>query len=157
MDAIINLAGESLFGYWTKSKKDRIYQSRIKATYAIIDMIKEMKYKPAVLINASAVGYFGTSLTETFTESRKESRNDFLAEVTEAWEKNRPRSEYLWCTYGYCKVWCHFRDGRCLAFNDNAIQMVCWGQNWLRRAVGIMDSYHGCHWNDFIFIRSSYD
>ncbi|WP_277678162.1 TIGR01777 family oxidoreductase [Gracilibacillus dipsosauri] len=104
LDAIINLAGESLFGYWTKSKKDRIYQSRIKATYAIIDMIKEMKYKPAVLINASAVGYFGTSLTETFTESRKESGNDFLAEVTEAWEKTALEAN----TYGVRTVIARF-------------------------------------------------
>ncbi|MGP4042553.1 TIGR01777 family oxidoreductase [Gracilibacillus sp. D59] len=87
LDGIINLAGDSLFGYWTKTKKDKIYQSRINATYAIIDLIKKMPEKPEVLINASAVGYFGTSNSKTFTEQSEEKGNDFLAEVTEAWEK----------------------------------------------------------------------
>ncbi|QGH33421.1 TIGR01777 family protein [Gracilibacillus salitolerans] len=87
LDAIINLAGDSLFGYWTKTKKDRIYQSRINATYAIIDFIRKLPEKPEVLINASAVGYFGTSDTKTFTEQSEEQGNDFLAEVTEAWER----------------------------------------------------------------------
>ncbi len=87
LDAIINLAGDSLFGYWTKAKKDKIYQSRINATYAIIDLIRKLSEKPEVLINASAIGYFGTSDTKTFTEQSEEQGNDFLAEVTEAWEE----------------------------------------------------------------------
>ncbi|SFM45273.1 hypothetical protein SAMN04487943_11926 [Gracilibacillus orientalis] len=87
LDAIINLAGDSLFGYWTKTKKDRIYQSRINATYAIIDLIRNLPEKPEVLINASAIGYFGTSEAKTFTEHSEEHGNDFLAEVTEAWEQ----------------------------------------------------------------------
>ncbi|SER58365.1 hypothetical protein SAMN04487944_106142 [Gracilibacillus ureilyticus] len=86
LDAIINLAGDSLFGYWTKSKKDRIYQSRINATYEINELIRNMNEKPEVLVNASAIGYFGTSTYHTYTESDNESGNDFLAEVTEAWE-----------------------------------------------------------------------
>ncbi|WP_058306033.1 TIGR01777 family oxidoreductase [Gracilibacillus massiliensis] len=87
LDGIINLAGDSLFGYWTKSKKDRIYQSRINATYAIDKLIDNLEAKPEVLINASAVGYFGTSDEKTFTEQSEEQGNDFLAEVTDAWEK----------------------------------------------------------------------
>ncbi|KAB8129379.1 TIGR01777 family protein [Gracilibacillus oryzae] len=87
LDAIINLAGDSLFGYWTKSKKDRIYQSRINATYEINELIKQMDVKPEVLVSASAVGYFGTSKDETFTEDNTEPGSDFLAEVTTAWEK----------------------------------------------------------------------
>ncbi|UOQ48831.1 TIGR01777 family oxidoreductase [Gracilibacillus caseinilyticus] len=87
IDAIVNLAGDSLFGYWTKTKKDKIFQSRINATYALIDLIKKMNTKPEVLINASAVGYFGTSQDQTFTEFSEEKGNDFLAEVTQAWEQ----------------------------------------------------------------------
>ncbi|GAE95126.1 cell division inhibitor [Gracilibacillus boraciitolerans JCM 21714] len=87
IDGIINLAGDSLFGYWTKAKKDKIYQSRVNSTYAIGKLIEKLEKKPAVLINASAVGYFGTSETETFTEHSEAQGKDFLAEVTEAWEK----------------------------------------------------------------------
>ncbi|SHN28533.1 TIGR01777 family oxidoreductase [Gracilibacillus kekensis] len=87
LDGIINLAGDSLFGYWTKTKKDKIYQSRINATYAIDKLIANLENKPKVLINASAVGYFGTSDEKTFTEQSQEQGNDFLAEVTDAWEK----------------------------------------------------------------------
>ncbi|WP_163539979.1 TIGR01777 family oxidoreductase [Gracilibacillus sp. YIM 98692] len=87
IDAIINLAGETLYGYWTKGKKDKIFQSRINTTYAIIELIRKMEHKPRVLINASAVGYFGTSKSKTFTESSPDKGDDFLAEVTQAWEK----------------------------------------------------------------------
>ncbi|UOQ84585.1 TIGR01777 family oxidoreductase [Gracilibacillus salinarum] len=87
IDVIVNLAGDSLFGYWTKTKKDKIFQSRINATYALIDLIKKMNTKPEVLINASAVGYFGTSQEQTFTEFSEEKGHDFLAEVTQAWEQ----------------------------------------------------------------------
>ncbi|MDX8047663.1 TIGR01777 family oxidoreductase [Gracilibacillus sp. S3-1-1] len=87
LDGIINLAGDSLFGYWTKAKKDKIYQSRINATYAIIDLIEKLPTKPDVLINASAVGYFGISETNTFTEQSTAIGDDFLAEVTKAWEE----------------------------------------------------------------------
>src|SRR5690625_4415977 len=86
LDAIINLAGDSLFGYWTKAKKDEIYQSRLDATHAILDIMHQLPKKPSVLINASAVGYFGTSQSETFTEESDQKGDDFLAEVTEAWE-----------------------------------------------------------------------
>lgn len=86
VDAIINLAGDSLFGYWSKSKKEEIYESRMDATHAIINLIKKLPKKPEVLINASAVGYFGTSETKTFTEESDENGDDFLAEVTKSWE-----------------------------------------------------------------------
>jgi uncharacterized protein len=87
IDAVINLAGDTLFGYWTKSKKDRIYQSRINATYELIELMRQMPVKPNVFINASAIGYYGTSQSLEFTERSPDKGNDFLAEVTEAWEK----------------------------------------------------------------------
>lgn len=85
-DAIINLAGESLFGYWTKDKKERIVSSRIKATDSVIALIDTMENKPEVLINASAVGFYGTSTSEMFSEQTLESGTDFLATVTTEWE-----------------------------------------------------------------------
>lgn len=88
VDAIINLAGESLnSGRWTEDRKERIYNSRIQATREIIRMISNMKNKPATLINASAVGYYGNSRTKTFTEDTTEQARDFLGEVVWSWEE----------------------------------------------------------------------
>ena len=103
-DAIINLAGESLFGYWTTEKKERIISSRIKVTNCVIDLIKAMKKKPEVLINASAVGYYGTSTTEIFTEDTIENGNDFLAKVTEQWEDTAKQASDLGVRVVYARL-----------------------------------------------------
>src|SRR5690606_28207968 len=69
VDAIVNLAGESINGVrWTKSKKKRILDSRMTATREIIRIISALEVKPRVLVNGSAVGFYGMSDTEIFTE-----------------------------------------------------------------------------------------
>ncbi|MBM6616468.1 TIGR01777 family oxidoreductase [Bacillus suaedaesalsae] len=88
VDAIINLAGESLnSGRWTEARKERIYNSRIHATREIVRIIGIMKNKPSTLINASAVGYYGISRTDTFTEEIAQHSQDFLGEVVWSWEE----------------------------------------------------------------------
>ncbi|MBD1224755.1 TIGR01777 family oxidoreductase [Virgibacillus halodenitrificans] len=91
--AVVNLAGESLFGYWSKKKKDAILSSRINTTNHVIDLLQKMKTKPDVLISGSAVGYYGTSEDLIFTEATKQSGNDFLAHVTTQWEKAAKKAE----------------------------------------------------------------
>ncbi|MBU9719858.1 MULTISPECIES: TIGR01777 family oxidoreductase [Bacillaceae] len=86
--AFINLAGENLnSGRWTKAKKQDILQSRIDATKEITRIITKMETKPKILINASAIGYYGTSEESTFTEQTDKSGNDFLANVVKTWEQ----------------------------------------------------------------------
>lgn len=88
VNAIVNLAGESLnSGRWTEEKKKEILNSRIQATEGVLDLIDQMNEKPEVLLNASAVGYYGRSKTKTFTEETTEPGRDFLANVVEEWEK----------------------------------------------------------------------
>lgn len=85
-DAVVNLAGESLAeGRWTSDRKREIVESRQIGTQKIVEAIANTHPKPQVLINASAIGYYGTSETETFTENSA-SGNDFLAEVCKKWE-----------------------------------------------------------------------
>lgn len=87
VDAFVNLAGETINGIrWTKSKKERILKSRITATKEVIRLIKALDPKPSVLINASAVGIYGMSDTEIFTEESTTDANDFLATVVKTWE-----------------------------------------------------------------------
>ncbi|OKH24982.1 TIGR01777 family oxidoreductase [Chroogloeocystis siderophila] len=85
-DAVVNLAGESIAeGRWTPQRKQEIFQSRQLGTQRIVEAIAKANPKPKVLVNASAIGYYGTSETETFDETST-SGNDFLAEVCRAWE-----------------------------------------------------------------------
>jgi len=79
--AIINLAGESLAsGRWMASKKMSILQSRTNSANAIADAVGGARSKPRVVIQASAVGYYGSRGDETLTEDSPPGE-DFLAEV----------------------------------------------------------------------------
>ncbi len=86
-EGIINLAGEPIAEKrWTKSHCRKIFNSRIDTTRYLIKAIKEQKKPPAVLINASAIGFYGTSQTKEFDE-KSQAGNDFLGSVCQEWEK----------------------------------------------------------------------
>ncbi|MEH2046771.1 thylakoid membrane protein ThyD [Nostoc sp.] len=85
-DGVVNLAGEPIGeGRWTPERKQQILNSRKLGTQKIVEAIANANSKPSVLINASAIGYYGTSQTATFDETSL-SGNDFLAQVCQAWE-----------------------------------------------------------------------
>ena len=68
--AIINLAGENIAsGRWTKSRKHRILWSRLDAAKAIVEAVKQADSKPKVIIQASAVGYYGSRRDEQLDEN----------------------------------------------------------------------------------------
>lgn len=105
LDAFINLAGESLnSGRWTEKRKQIILNSRLETTNAVISIIKQLTRKPKVLINASAIGIYGTSHTETFTEETLQTGSDFLAETVRLWEEKALAAEY----FGIRTVLCRF-------------------------------------------------
>lgn len=85
VDAIVNLAGATINGRWTEEYKQKIIDSRIKATTEVKRIIMTLNDKPPVLINASAVGYYGTSLAGEFNEQSGPG-NDFLADTVQRWE-----------------------------------------------------------------------
>lgn len=93
--AVINLAGDSLFGYWTKKKKTAILTSRIETTKTLVQWMKLAKIKPDVFINGSAVGFYGTSDDTIFTEKTITPGKDFLADVTSQWENEAKQAEQL--------------------------------------------------------------
>lgn len=85
-DAVVNLAGEPLASdRWTPARKQEILASRQLGTEKVVEAIAQADVKPAVLVNASAVGYYGTSETAVFDEASPPG-NDFLAQVCQAWE-----------------------------------------------------------------------
>ncbi|MGP1910089.1 TIGR01777 family oxidoreductase [Metabacillus sp. JX24] len=87
IDAFINLAGKSINDRWTEENKKEIVESRIKTTREVYRIIDSLQKKPEVHVNASAVGIYGTSETETFTEESNPGATDFLSETVIKWEQ----------------------------------------------------------------------
>lgn len=87
LDAIINLAGATVAKLpWTSTRKADIFCSRIDATTTIVEAIERAKHKPKVLLNGSAVGFYGERGNETLTESSP-AGTGFLASVCTQWEE----------------------------------------------------------------------
>jgi uncharacterized protein (TIGR01777 family) len=91
-DAIVNLAGTNLAGKgfppkrWTPKRKESILQSRLKAGHAVVEAVEGAAQKPGVVVQASAIGYYGPSGDEILLESSPPG-DDFLARVCIAWEE----------------------------------------------------------------------
>ncbi|MBF2047227.1 MAG: TIGR01777 family protein [Elainella sp. C42_A2020_010] len=85
-DGVVNLAGAPIAeSRWTPERKQEILDSRKIGTEKIVEAIAQANPKPSVLVNSSAIGYYGTSETATFDETSPAGQ-DFLAEVCQAWE-----------------------------------------------------------------------
>jgi uncharacterized protein (TIGR01777 family) len=85
-DAVVNLAGENLVdGRWTPARKRRLWQSRVDSTALLSRTLAKLTHKPLVLLNASAVGFYGDRGEEAVYEESARGTG-FLAELCEAWE-----------------------------------------------------------------------
>ncbi len=86
VDAIVNLAGESLAeGRWTDARKEKIRNSRLNAGRAVVEAIEAAETKPKVLIQSSAVGYYGPRNGREIGEDTP-AGDDFLAHICIDWE-----------------------------------------------------------------------
>jgi len=84
--AIVNLAGENLSSKrWSEAQKRRIRESRVNAGRAVVEAVQAAATKPRVVIQASAVGYYGPRGDEAVTEETPPG-HDFLASVCQVWE-----------------------------------------------------------------------
>lgn len=83
--AVINLAGEPISTRWSEGVKKEILDSRVSTTSYLASLISSCEAKPEVFVSSSAIGYYGTSLSKTFTESDPPGQ-DFLAGVCQKWE-----------------------------------------------------------------------
>ena len=93
-DAIVNLAGEPLGQRWNAEVKRRVEESRVDAPRHFLQALAERSPRSKTYVSASAIGYYGTSETETFVEESPPG-NDFLARVCFEWEREALRASEL--------------------------------------------------------------
>ncbi|BDA50894.1 Epimerase family protein SDR39U1 homolog, chloroplastic [Coccomyxa sp. Obi] len=93
-DAVINLAGEPISSRWTPAIKAEIKQSRVGVTRQIVEAINAAPEdrRPQVFISTSAIGFYGTSESQTFSEASS-SGGDYLAEVCRDWEAEAQKAK----------------------------------------------------------------
>jgi uncharacterized protein len=85
VDAVVHLAGENLGHRWTAERKRRIRASRVEGTRLLAETLAGLARPPAVLVSASAVGYYGDRGDELLDEAAPLGEG-FLAEVVRDWE-----------------------------------------------------------------------
>jgi len=97
-EGVINLAGEPIAEKrWTTDHCKEITNSRIETTKNLIKNLRNLRKPPKVLINASAIGFYGSHSQTEFTEENIQG-DDFLANLCKEWEftaKNKPRATRL--------------------------------------------------------------
>jgi uncharacterized protein (TIGR01777 family) len=87
-DAVVHLAGENVAQRWSASAKRAIGESRTIGTRHLVEGLSECGSeggRPAVLVSASAIGYYGAHGEEPLDEEALPG-SDFLAQVCVAWE-----------------------------------------------------------------------
>ena len=84
-DAVINLAGASIFAKWTEEHKKAIRESRVSTTRNIVEGIPSHPQKQFAFFSTSAVGYYGFCGDEELTEESPHG-DDFLARIALEWE-----------------------------------------------------------------------
>jgi uncharacterized protein len=83
--ALVNLAGETIAQRWTAGAKDRIATSRLNAAARLKAAVEKAAQKPGVLVNASAVGFYGPRGDEPLDEEAPPG-DGFLARLCVDWE-----------------------------------------------------------------------
>jgi uncharacterized protein (TIGR01777 family) len=84
-DAVVHLAGESLVGRWSREKKRRIRDSRVRGTRLLVGAICNLARPPQVFVSASAIGYYGDRGSAMLQETDPPGAG-FLAGVCREWE-----------------------------------------------------------------------
>jgi len=94
-DVVVNLAGANIGGgRWSAARKRLLHDSRVDAGQALVEAIRAAPNKPKVLVQASAVGYYGARGSEEVTETTP-AGSDFLARLAKDWEASTAPVEQL--------------------------------------------------------------
>ncbi|MEE4249418.1 MAG: TIGR01777 family oxidoreductase [Alcanivoracaceae bacterium] len=88
IDGLINLAGEGIADRrWTRARKQVLLDSRIGVTEELARLVDRLSHRPTVLVNGSAVGFYGDAGSLELTEASPAARRDFTYLLCDAWEK----------------------------------------------------------------------
>lgn len=85
VDAVVNLAGESIVGRWTESRKKEIERSRLLSTHHLVKALSRMDRPPKVLVSASGIGIYGDGKDLEVDEMAMRG-GGFLADLCDKWE-----------------------------------------------------------------------
>lgn len=95
VDAVINLAGESLAeGRWTAARRRELWASRVELTENLVAALGQLSRPPRVMLSGSAVGYYGHPEEENLVESAPPG-NDFASRLCQAWEAEAAKATAL--------------------------------------------------------------
>jgi uncharacterized protein (TIGR01777 family) len=122
-DAIVNFAGANLAGEgffptrWSEDRKRLLYDSRINSGNAVVEAVTKAETKPKVVIQASAIGYYGPRGDEKITEESSPG-SDYLARICVDWESSSEEVE----KFGVRRV--VIRSGIYLTPDDGALMRL---------------------------------
>jgi hypothetical protein len=86
VQAVVHLAGENIAaGRWTAERKTRLRESRVQGTRTLAQAMACARRRPAVLVSASAIGFYGDRGSELLSETSSGGAG-FLAELCRDWE-----------------------------------------------------------------------
>ena len=142
-DAVVNLAGQvPAIKRWSSRQKQEILVSRINTTRRVVKAIGEQAQKSSVLINASAIGYYGDRTNEELDEKDR-AGTGFLADLCQMWEAEAQRAE----SFGVRVV--RLRIGFVLGPNGGALaKMAPVFRCFLGGVIG-----HGRQWVSWIHLK----
>ena len=118
IDAVVNLAGAPIAGgLWTRGRRRRLMDSRLSTTRSVLTLIEHLERKPACLINASAVGFYGDRGDEALDESAG-PRAGFMSELCRRWE------DEAWLAEAMGVRVCRLRFGLVLDWSGGILPML---------------------------------
>lgn len=103
-EAVINLAGASIFRRWNEESKKILRSSRIETTRNIVAGLGARKGQPTTLLNGSAVGYYGFHNDDQEINEAGGNGNDFLATLTRDWEATAREAEQFEVRVIPCRI-----------------------------------------------------
>jgi len=144
-EVVINLAGASIFRRWDQASKEVLRESRIATTRNIVAGLATRQGKQTVLLNGSAVGYYGSCGDEEIDEGGTNG-NDFLATLTRDWEAAAREAEQ----YGVRVICC--RIGVIIGPDGGALSRMLTAFRWgIGSPLGSGDQYFSwIHLDDLV-------
>jgi len=101
-DAVINLAGSSIFTVWTDSARKSILDSRIVTTRNLVDALI-VSGKEKILINASAVGYYGSRMDDEILDEDTPHGDEFMSQICVEWEDEAKKAAQSGIRVALCR------------------------------------------------------